>query len=117
VALLLAAIGLYGIIAYGVTQRTHEFGLRIAVGATGGDVVALVMRHALGLVAVGVVLGIMGGVAGSRLVQSMLFATTGRDPAALALAPLTLAAVAVLASFIPAARAARVDPIVALRGD
>lgn len=117
VALLLAAIGLYGIIAYGVAQRTREIGLRLAVGATGRNVVALVMRRAMVLVGIGVVLGIVGGLTASRLVRSMLFETSVMDPATVALAPCLLAVVAVVASAMPAARAAHIDPIVALRGD
>jgi putative ABC transport system permease protein len=117
VALLLAAIGLYGIIAYGVAQRTREIGLRLAVGATSRNVVALVMRRAMVLVGIGVVLGVLGGLTASRLVRSMLFETSVMDPATVALAPCLLAAVAAVASAMPAARAARIDPIVALRGD
>ena len=117
IALLLAAIGLYGIIAYGVTQRTREMGVRIAVGATSRDVISLVMRHALGLVAFGVAAGLAAGVLGSRLVRSLLFATSATDGATFVVVPCLLAIVAVIASFVPARRAARVDPIVALRGE
>jgi putative ABC transport system permease protein len=117
VALLLAAIGLYGIIAYGVTQRTREMGVRIAVGATSRDVVSLVMRHALGLVTIGVVAGLAAGAAGSRLVRSWLFATSATDGATFVVVPCLLAIVALVASLVPARRAARVDPIVALRGE
>jgi putative ABC transport system permease protein len=117
IALLLAAIGLYGIIAYGVTQRTREMGVRIAVGATSRDVIALVMRHALGLVVFGVAAGLAAGVLGSRLVRSLLFATSATDGATFVVVPCLLAIVAVIASFVPARRAARVDPIVALRGE
>jgi putative ABC transport system permease protein len=117
IALLLAAIGLYGIIAYGVTQRTREMGVRIAVGATSRDVVSLVMRHALGLVTIGVVAGLAAGAAGSRLVRSWLFATSATDGATFVVVPCLLAIVALVASLVPARRAARVDPIVALRGE
>lgn len=117
VALVLAAIGLYGIIAYGVTQRRREIGLRLAVGATGRNVVALVIRRAMILVGLGIALGVGGGLAASRLVRSMLFETNVADPTTIALAPCLLAVVAMVASAVPAARAARIDPIVALRGD
>jgi ABC-type antimicrobial peptide transport system permease subunit len=115
IALFLAAIGLYGIVAYGVTQRTHEFGLRIAVGATGSDIRRLVMRHVALLVTVGVVVGVAAGAAGSRLVRSMLFETNVNDSATLVVVPVLLVGVAAIASLGPARRAARVDPIVAIR--
>jgi ABC-type antimicrobial peptide transport system permease subunit len=115
IALLLAAIGLYGIVAYGVTQRTHEFGLRIAVGATGSDIRRLVMRHVALLVTVGVIVGVAAGAAGSRLVRSMLFETNVNDSATLVMVPVLLVGVAVVASLGPARRAARVDPIIAIR--
>ena len=117
VALLLAAIGLYGIVAYGVTQRTYEFGLRLAIGATGADIQRLVMRHVAVLVTVGVVAGVAAGAAGSRLVRSMLFETNVNDTATLVAVPLLLVIVAGVASLAPARRAARVDPIIAIRGD
>jgi len=117
IALFLAAIGLYGIVAYGVTQRMHEFGLRIAVGATSADIRRLVMRHVALLVFVGVVTGVAAGAAGSRLVRSMLFETNFNDSATLVVVPLLLIGVAVMASLAPARRAGRVDPIIAIRGD
>jgi len=117
IALFLAAIGLYGIVAYGVTQRMHEFGLRIAVGATSADVRRLVMRHVVRLVSVGVVVGLVAGAAGSRLVRSMLFETNVNDSATLVMVPLLLVGVAIVASLAPARRAGSVDPIIAIRGD
>jgi putative ABC transport system permease protein len=117
IALFLAAIGLYGIVAYGVTQRTYEFGLRMAIGATSTDIRRLVMRHVVVLVGVGVVAGVAAGAAGSRLVRSMLFETNVNDSATLVAVPLLLVGVAVLASLAPARRAGRVDPIIAIRGD
>jgi putative ABC transport system permease protein len=117
IALFIAAIGLYGIIEYGVTQRTHEMGIRIAVGATARDVVSLVMRQAMGIVAVGVALGLGAGLAGSKLVRSMLFATSANDPTTFIVVPCVLALVAAGASFWPARRAGNVEPIRAIRGD
>jgi len=117
IALFLAAIGLYGIVAYGVTQRMHEFGLRIAVGATSADVRRLVMRHVVRLVSVGVVVGLVAGAVGSRLVRSMLFETNVNDSATLVMVPLLLVGVAIVASLAPARRAGSVDPIIAIRGD
>jgi hypothetical protein len=117
IAMFLAVVGLYGIIAYGVSQRTREFGVRIAVGATPGSIVGMVMRQAGVLVAVGIGGGLIVGVLGARLVRSMLFGTSALDPATLVVVPAVLAAAAVAASFAPARRAARVDPIVAIRED
>ena len=117
IALFLAAIGLYGIVAYGVAQRMHEFGLRIAVGATASDIRRLVMRHVAVLVGIGVITGVSAGAAGSRLVRSMLFGTNYNDSATLVVVPLLLVAVAVMATLVPARRAARVDPIIAIRGN
>ncbi|HEV8447179.1 MAG TPA: ADOP family duplicated permease [Gemmatimonadaceae bacterium] len=117
IAMFLAVVGLYGIIAYGVSQRTREFGVRIAVGATPRDIVGMVMRQAGALVIVGIAGGLVVGFLGARLVRSMLFGTSALDPATLVLVPAILAAAAVAASFAPARRAARVDPIVAIRED
>jgi predicted permease len=117
IALFLAAIGLYGVVAYGVTQRTYEFGLRMAIGATSADIRRLVMRHVALLVVAGVVVGVAVGAAGARVVRSMLFDTNVNDVATLVAVPLLLVIVAALASMLPARRASRVDPIIAIRGD
>lgn len=117
IAMFLAVVGLYGIIAYGVAQRTREFGVRVAVGATQRAIVALVMRQAGALVAVGVAGGLVVGFLGARLVRSMLFGTTALDPATMVIVPCVLAAAAAAASFVPARRAARVDPVTAFRAD
>ena len=115
VALLLAAIGVYGVMAYGVNERTREIGVRVALGADTGDVVRLVIRSALGMTALGVVLGLAGGFMTSRLLGSLLFGVAATDlPTFLGAAGVILA-VATLASWLPARRAARVDPAVALR--
>jgi ABC-type antimicrobial peptide transport system permease subunit len=116
-ALVLAAIGLYSLIAYDVAQRTQELGVRLALGASMSDVMRLVLSSGVRLVLVGVVLG--GGLAlwGSRWMQDLMFQQSPRDPVVFGLVTLLLLAVALLASFGPALRAARVDPNIALRGD
>jgi putative ABC transport system permease protein len=115
VAVLLAAIGVYGVMAYSVTERTREIGVRVALGAGVGDVVRLVVRGALGMTAVGVALGLLGGFAASRLLGSLLFGVTATDFPTFVIAAVTILAVAGLASWLPARRAARVDPVAALR--
>jgi putative ABC transport system permease protein len=115
VALVLAAIGVYGVMAYGVNERTREIGVRVALGADAGDVTRLISRGALGMTSVGVVLGLAGGFAASRLLGSLLFGVPATDVATFAGASGVILAVAGLASWLPARRAARVDPVIALR--
>lgn len=115
IALLLAAIGLFGVISYTVSQRTHELGLRAALGASSWNLLHLVVRHGLGLTALGLVIGVAGSLALTHLLKSLLFEVSPRDPLSLILAGLVLALVAAAASLIPAARATQVDPMVALR--
>jgi predicted permease len=115
VALLLTAIGLYGVIAYGVAQRTHEIGVRIALGASRMDVLRMVLNRGLVLTLAGVGAGVVGALALARLMQSLLYEIPPRDPLTYTVVCVTLAAVALLASYIPALRATRVDPMVALR--
>jgi putative ABC transport system permease protein len=115
VALVLAAIGVYGVMAYGVTQRTHELGVRMALGAADHHVVRLVLAESLGLTALGACLGLVGGVAATRLLQGLLFETRPLDPATFLAVPLVLAAIALGASYLPARRAMQVEPAVALR--
>jgi len=115
VAVLLAAVGVYGVMACGVTERTREIGVRVALGAAGPDVVRLVVGGALRMTAVGVVLGLAGGVVASRLLGSMLYGVTSTDVLTYVAAPLVILAVGLLASWLPARRAARVDPASALR--
>lgn len=116
-ALLLAAIGLYGIVAYGVAQRTREIGVRVALGATERRVVTLVVREAVVLVAAGVAGGSLLAWASTRVIRAMLFDTSAADPATLVGVAATLALVALVAVFGPARRAARIDPAIAIRGD
>jgi predicted permease len=114
-ATLLAVIGLYGVMAYTVAQRTREVGIRIALGAARGNVIWLVMREVLLLVAIGVVAGITASLALTRVVQSQLFGLTPHDPLTLGLATAALAIVACAAGYVPALRASRLDPMAALR--
>ncbi|HEX6964221.1 MAG TPA: ABC transporter permease [Gemmatimonadaceae bacterium] len=116
-ALLIAAIGLYGIVAYGVTQRTREIGVRIALGATEGRVVALVMRDGLAFVSLGVVAGLAGAFASTRLIRAMLFETTATDPATFIVVTMVLVAASLAAIYGPARRAARTDPTIAIRAE
>jgi predicted permease len=117
IALTLAAIGIYGVMNYAVSQRTHEIGIRMALGAKARDVVALVFSSGARIVALGVVIGIAGSIAFARLLQSMLFNTSPSDPLTLGAVALLLAVVAFLACWIPARHATKVDPIVALRSE
>ncbi|HEX4227683.1 MAG TPA: ABC transporter permease [Bryobacteraceae bacterium] len=114
-ALLLAAIGLFGVISYTVTQRIHELALRAALGASGFDLLQLVVQNGLALTAAGLAIGLAGSFGLTHLLASLLFQVSPRDPFSLISAALVLAAVAVAASLLPALRATRVDPMVALR--
>jgi putative ABC transport system permease protein len=115
VALVLAVVGIYGVMAYGVMQRRHEIGIRVALGAGRADVVRMVMGQGLALTAAGIGIGAGAAFALTRLMKSMLFAVTATDPATFAGVALLLAMVALVACYVPARRATRVDPVVALR--
>src|SRR5262249_40354257 len=111
-ALLLAAVGLYGVISYGVTRRTREIGIRMALGAQQSAVLWLVMRRAAGLLLVGGVIGIPGALFAIKLVTSLLYSVGAMDPTAIIAAALALLSVCTIASFLPARRATKVDPMV-----
>jgi ABC-type antimicrobial peptide transport system permease subunit len=115
VALLLAVIGIYGVTAYGVAQRTREIGIRIALGSSRRDVLGMVVGQGVRLGAIGVLLGVAGAVAVTRVLEGLLYGVPGTDPVALAAAGTIILAAALFASWAPARRAARVDPMVALR--
>ena len=116
-ALFLSALGIYGVLAYDVSQRTREIGVRAAVGATHGQIVGLILRQGLWKGAAGVALGLVGALLLSRSMTSLLFNVKPTDPAVYALVALLLLGVALLASYLPARRAARIDPLVALRDE
>jgi len=114
-ALLLASIGLYGLMAQGVARRTHEIGIRMALGAKGGNIAWMILRETLLLVLAGLVIGLPAALFAARLVSSQLFGLTPGDPATLTGAAVVLTIVALLAGFVPARRATKVDPLLALR--
>jgi putative ABC transport system permease protein len=115
VALAMASIGIYGVVNYLVIQRTREFGIRLSIGATRIDVLCLVLGRAAVLIGAGTAVGLGGSVLLVRLIANLLFGTAPMDPLTFAAVPFVLAAVALLASYIPARRATLVDPMVALR--
>jgi ABC-type antimicrobial peptide transport system permease subunit len=116
-ALVLAAVGLYGVLNYDVSQRTREIGIRGAIGASRGQIVALILRQGLWKAGAGLVLGIGGALYLTRFLRSLLFDVTAADPLAYVAVSLLLLLVALLAGWFPARRAAKVDPVIALRAE
>jgi putative ABC transport system permease protein len=115
IALLLTAIGLYGTIAYSVAQRTHEIGVRLALGASRANVLSMMLHYGMQLTVLGLVIGVAGALALAKIIAAMLYETPPRDPATYFVVCVTLSIVALLASYLPALRASKVDPLVALR--
>jgi putative ABC transport system permease protein len=115
VALLLAAIGIYGVVSYSVTQQTHEIGIRMALGASSTDVLGMIIGRALLLALIGIAVGVVAARTLTGLMSSMLFEVSASDTVTFAAVPFLLASLVLLASYIPARRATRVDPMVALR--
>ncbi|HEY9226601.1 MAG TPA: FtsX-like permease family protein, partial [Gemmatimonadaceae bacterium] len=116
-ALVLAAVGLYSVIAYSVTQRTHEMGVRVALGAQSADVIQLIVREGLRVVIPGVALGSAAALSAGKWIAPLLFDVSPKDPPVMVTVIATLIVVAIVASWLPATRASRVDPNVALRAD
>ena len=114
-ATVLAAVGIYGVISYTVAQRTREIGIRMALGADAGAVLQMVLRDGFRLALIGIAVGVAGAFGVARLISNLFFGVKPDDPFTFAVAPLVLAAVALLACYIPARRATRVDPLEALR--
>jgi putative ABC transport system permease protein len=116
-AMLIATCGIYGLMAYAVTQRRHEIGVRMALGAGRRDVLRLVLTRALRIVLAGIIVGIAGAVGVTRVLQRFLFGVTPTDPIAFTIVTVLLIVVALAAAWLPARRATRIDPCVALRAE
>ena len=117
VALMLAAIGVYGITSYAVAQRTHEIGVRLALGAQLSDVLKLVLGHGLKLTIIGAALGLFGAFLATRAITSVLYGVSATDPLTFGFVSLLLIGVALVASYVPARRATKVEPLIALRNE
>jgi putative ABC transport system permease protein len=117
VALVLAVVGIYGVIAYATAQRTQEIGIRMALGADRGAVVRMVLAGGLRIAGAGLVLGVLGALALTQVLSSLLFGVSARDPLTFVLVPAALLMVSLAACWIPARRAMRVNPVIALRGE
>ena len=114
-ALVLGAVGIYGIVSYSVTQRTHEIGIRMALGARAGNVLSLIMKNGVTLVFTGIVIGIAAALALTRFLTTLLFGVTPTDSVTFVVVSVVFFVIAIVASLIPAVRATRVDPLVALQ--
>jgi ABC-type antimicrobial peptide transport system permease subunit len=116
-ALILSAIGIYGVLSYVVSQRSREIGIRVAIGAQRSQVIGLVLRNGLSLALAGVLIGVALAAWAAQLMRGLLYDIRPRDPSTFIVVAILLSAVAVLASFVPAWRASRVDPVVVLKGE
>jgi putative ABC transport system permease protein len=116
-ALLLAALGVYGIVAYSVSQRSREFGIRVALGAKPSQIIGMVVGQNLRIVAIGLAIGIAAAIPATRLMRGLLFQVGPNDPATFAAIGVTLAGVAIVASYLPARRGTQVDPVVTLKSE
>jgi ABC-type antimicrobial peptide transport system permease subunit len=116
-ALLLATVGIYGVISYTVAQRTREIGVRVALGAQRRNVLALVLGQGMRLVAIGIAIGVLGALALTRTLSSLLYGVSATDATTYATVPLVLGAIALAATYLPASRATRVDPLTAIRAE
>jgi putative ABC transport system permease protein len=114
-ALFLAAVGIYGVMSYGVSQRTQEIGIRVALGATAVDILKLILRNGMILAGTGIIIGLVGAIALSRLMTGLLFGITATDTLTFAGVSITMLLVALAASYLPARRATKIDPLEALR--
>jgi ABC-type antimicrobial peptide transport system permease subunit len=113
----LAAVGIYGLMAHSVQQRTQELGVRLSLGATTGDILKLILGHAMKLTILGLLIGVLGAQGLTRLLKSLLYGVGSSDPATFIVVPLALGVIGFVAAYIPARRAIGISPVIALRAD